>query len=327
MNENDARISVVRAGLRLVEKGLTARTWGNISCRLSDTEFIITPSGIPYDVLKPEDLVKVKIADLSYTGDKKPSSEKGIHADAYKNRPNVDFVIHTHQDAATVVSVAGKDIRIEDKDLFRILSGTVPCCRYGLPSTKKLRKNIEKRIIDTPEAKAFLMVSHGALVLGTDEDNAFELAEALEKASAAYAEKICPGIFDGNAVIKAADILCKTKRRLPDLTDDLVQCAGPHIKAVEGKKNGESDEIFKARISDAFGKRDAVLVSGKGIECRGADAEAIGILAKKSCEAFLFAEKLAEKGKKVRQLGIIDAKIQRIIYRKKYSKIAAASKK
>jgi len=80
--EDEARLLVVRAGRRLLEAGLAARTWGNVSARLSDTHFVITPSGEAYEDLRPERLVRVRIADGSYTGKVRPSSERGIHADA-----------------------------------------------------------------------------------------------------------------------------------------------------------------------------------------------------------------------------------------------------
>ena len=59
--EEEARRLVVDAGIRLVKEGLTARTWGNISARISDSEFIITPSGMAYESLRPGDLVRCRI--------------------------------------------------------------------------------------------------------------------------------------------------------------------------------------------------------------------------------------------------------------------------
>ena len=88
-----------------------ARTWGNVSARISDTQFVITPSGRAYETLTPEEVVVVNIEDCSYEGDIKPSSEKGVHAAAYRHHPTVDFVIHTHQKAATIVSITGMEIR------------------------------------------------------------------------------------------------------------------------------------------------------------------------------------------------------------------------
>jgi len=89
--EEAARL-VLAAGIQLLDRGLIARTWGNISARLSESEFLITPSGRAYETLTPEELVAVKIADCSWEGDVKPSSEKGVHAALYALRPEVDFI-------------------------------------------------------------------------------------------------------------------------------------------------------------------------------------------------------------------------------------------
>ena len=139
--EQQARELVVRAGHQLLECGLVARTWGNISARISDTHFVITPSGRAYDTLQPEDLVRVCIADCTYEGSRKPSSEKGIHAAAYRHRPEVSFVIHTHQDYASCVGVGGEPLTGRNHPL---LGTCVPCAFYGMPSTKKLQQGVEK---------------------------------------------------------------------------------------------------------------------------------------------------------------------------------------
>ncbi|MBR2893750.1 MAG: class II aldolase/adducin family protein, partial [Clostridia bacterium] len=103
----EAKEIVIKAGHELLKAGLIVRTWGNISCRIDDKSFVITPSGKAYDTLTPDDIVLVNIADLSYDGDVKPSSEKGIHASCYELRPDMNFVIHTHQKNASVVSTLG----------------------------------------------------------------------------------------------------------------------------------------------------------------------------------------------------------------------------
>ena len=62
----EAKEFVIKAGLELLSAGLVARTWGNISARISDTQFVITPSGRSYDSLTKDDIVVVNIADGSY---------------------------------------------------------------------------------------------------------------------------------------------------------------------------------------------------------------------------------------------------------------------
>ena len=77
-SEAQARDLVVRAGHMLREKGLVERTWGNISARISETRFVITPSGLAYETMRPEHLAVYDYAHGSWHGPYKPSSEKGI---------------------------------------------------------------------------------------------------------------------------------------------------------------------------------------------------------------------------------------------------------
>lgn len=178
-NIQEAKELVVEAGKKLLETGLIARTWGNVSARISDTQFVITPSGRAYETLTPDDIVVVNIADCSYEGDIKPSSEKGVHADAYRLRPDENFVIHTHQIKASVVGAAGKNIDVPEK--YEALFGEcIPVADYGMPSTSKLRKAVETAYAEYPDSKAILMKQHGAVVTGNSFEQAFEVVSELE---------------------------------------------------------------------------------------------------------------------------------------------------
>ncbi len=180
IEKRTAQELVVKAGLELMEKGLIARTWGNVSARISDNVFVITPSGIPYEKLTPDDIVEVTIDELAYDENGlKPSSEKGVHAAAYKYHPEVDFVIHTHQIAASAVSVKAKDVPVTG-DYVSVLGPVVPNAEYGMPSTGKLKKAVDAAIEANPASKAFLMRHHGTVCIGTDYDDAFNVVNTLE---------------------------------------------------------------------------------------------------------------------------------------------------
>ena len=177
-----AKQIVIEAGKRLVETGLIARTWGNVSCRLNDREFVITPSGRSYESLTPEEIVTVKIDDLSYEGEIKPSSEKGVHAAAYRLRPEVNFVIHTHQVNASIVSVLDQDMPVDSAMHASLLGSKVPLAAYGLPGTKKLKLGVTAAIEQNPGSKAVIMAHHGAVCMGADSNEAFFVAQTLEDA-------------------------------------------------------------------------------------------------------------------------------------------------
>lgn len=176
----EAKKLVVKAGLDLIEKGLIARTWGNVSARISDTQFVITPSGRAYEDLTPDEIVIVNIDDCSYEGGIKPSSEKGVHAAAYRHHPTVDFVIHTHQKAATIVSITGMEIRNVYPEFRDVLGDKVPCAAYAMSTTDSLRKKVERCIEMNPSARAIMMMHHGTICMGDTYEHAFALAENLE---------------------------------------------------------------------------------------------------------------------------------------------------
>ncbi len=175
----EAKEIVIKAGHQLLKAGLIVRTWGNISCRIDDKSFVITPSGKAYDILTPDDIVLVNIEDLSYEGDVKPSSEKGIHASCYQLRPDVNFVIHTHQKNASVVSTLGIDINSVPEELEELIGDNIPCASYGLPGQPKLREGVIGAL-ERSESKAVIMKHHGAVCMGDSYENAFAAANALE---------------------------------------------------------------------------------------------------------------------------------------------------
>ena len=348
-SETEARKIVIEAGLKLLENKLIARTWGNISARISKDEFIITPSGRAYDRLTPEDLVKVKVSDGSYTGSKKPSSEKGVHAAAYSQRNQVGFIIHTHQYYASAVAAECRAIR------------TAPCAAYGLPGTTKLKRAVADCIRNHPYENMFLMARHGTLILGADMEETFARAEALEDKCRGLVEKrVRPAAAEPSASFDASKIdikalpfvkvvsdpyimkCCEKGRTIGSYIDDFAQIAGPDIQVVEcdewaaerallGYSTNQAAKNLAGRfpmtgaldrmggqqpaLNSAIG-RNAVLVKGVGAVCAGkteSDAEAIAMIVSKNCAAACYV-------RYARPLGAIDARLQRYVYLSKYSK-------
>lgn len=212
-----AKKLVIEAGERLVEKGLIARTWGNVSCRVDDKTFVITPSGKPYIGLKPEDIVEVAIDTLEWGGNVKPSSEKGVHAEVYKQFPEANFVIHTHQKIASAVSALSDGIEKVKGEAAKLIGDRIFIGSYGLPGTKKLKKGVSNALKLSP-SKAVIMAHHGALCFGKDSNEAFEVASSLETVCAEYIlanakEKL--GIVSDNIddfCTKIVDKLTKSKK-------------------------------------------------------------------------------------------------------------------
>ena len=243
MDIMQAKETVIRAGHELIAAGLIARTWGNISCRISETQFVITPSGRAYETLTPEEIVLVNIEDLEYEGEIKPSSEKGIHAACYKLRPEVNFVIHTHQVNASIVSALGMDINNVDGENAQVVGTNLPIASYGLPGTKKLRKGVIDAITRS-DAKAAVMAHHGAVCMGVDYEDAFNVAQKVEDICEQY-------VMD-----KYTSLTGKVADNLTAINDYVVEkftkkpSTAPEFPACKSERDGS---VFNISVIDGDG--------------------------------------------------------------------------
>ena len=177
-HERELREKLCKYGKKLVETGLVQGTWGNLSIRLDDTYMLATPSGLDYDRLTPADMVKVNIETLEYEGSLKPTSEKGLHAEVYRQRPDVGAVIHTHSKYCCVFAAAEKDLPIEDAEMQKIFGEQVKLAEYALPGTKKLMTNTVKAL---GQNFGCIMSHHGMAACGADIEVAFDNCVKLEE--------------------------------------------------------------------------------------------------------------------------------------------------
>ena len=319
--EKEARSLIIEAGHRLLDEDLIARTWGNISARIGDDKFIITPSGRSYDNLREDELVIVNVEDCSYDGDIKPSSEKGVHAKIYDLRPEVNFIIHTHQFYASVIAADRQDTDFS------------PCAEYALPGTKKLIENISKVILTNPDKKSFLLASHGVVALGNDFDDAFFEAKKLEEASKKAIKKRIPDfdpevefdngidvatiIFDNMpnvSILRDPEIMecCRAGINVKPFLDDFAQIIGTDMLCIENDVKCAKKAVRKMKKNF----RNAILVNGVGALVYADtqdDLKAEELIVRKNCAAACYARKSAP-------IKVIDALIQRQVYLKKYSK-------
>ncbi|MDD5939824.1 MAG: class II aldolase/adducin family protein [Lachnospiraceae bacterium] len=336
----EGQTKVLNAGLELQRTKLIARTWGNISARISDTQFVITPSGRAYDTLSPEDIVTVNIKDGAYEGHIKPSIEKMIHAAAYRNRPEAGFVIHTHQNYGSSISTMERDLDlthlhagVSPTDVDRLGGELVPCASYAFNGSQELADALEEQMRLHPNAKAFFMQHHGVLCIGKDYEEAFAAAHALERICEAEYRVLTGELFpdtnrpyqnflsgsrteDGRfVVISQTPFVTKYSelgKELLPFIDDYAQIIG--LRAVSLPEHAGA-----AEITAALKESNAALVKGHGAICVGrtsSDAEAAAIVLEKNCIAALLAEKCSD----IRPLSEQHAAADHEIYVNQYAK-------
>ncbi len=324
MDEGKGRIQLVETGKVLLASKLVARTWGNISCRLDENRFLITPSGLDYLQTTTNDIVCYDSMSGTWEGVRKPSSEKGIHAAAYEIFPEVGFVIHTHQTYATALGLYGwgkLDLTAEERDRL----GGIARAEYGLPGQKKLWDNVRAAL--KSGAKVILMAHHGAMICGSDMDDALEKAALLEEICKRNCKGLAPQSPDANADVVATAVkkehplsmltstdallaVAAKGKALPAQLDDMAQMIGRKIPVV--KKDA-------ARIIAALKHHNAVLVPELGAfvcGCDKDDSEALCVLADKAAVSALHTA----ASKTNARLSFWDTALMHAIYKFKYSK-------
>jgi len=178
VDENDARRQVIEAGKRLAGRFFVASNDGNLSARLDDGTFLVTPSGVNKGDMAPADLLKVDAGGRVLAGSRKPTSEMKMHLAVYRARPDVAGIVHAHPPAAT--GFAACRIRLDrDVVLPEVVFGLgrIGFAEYGTPTTEEIPRAVEKEI---GGCDALLLSNHGALTLAADVMQAFYRMETLE---------------------------------------------------------------------------------------------------------------------------------------------------
>ena len=168
---------IINYGKLCGEKNYTPGYSGNISARYKDG-LLITTSGSSNGYLNPNQIVYCDYNGSSLEKGKKPSSEKFLHIEIYKQRPDINYVIHVHAPYLSSFASAGKDLLapIMAENVFYF--GGIPLAEYALPSTKELVDNTIKFF---DKYDAVLMANHGFIVGAKTIEDAYlklELAES-----------------------------------------------------------------------------------------------------------------------------------------------------
>ncbi len=179
----DVRKKVIEAGLKMFQSHLVVGTWGNISSRVPGEKYMaITPSGVDYEVIKPEDIVIMDMEGNIVDGDKKPSIEYPLHLAVYNDRSDVNAVIHTHSTYCTAMAMARKPIPAAAEDLVQIVGGDVRVSEYCLPGSQELGAAVVKAMAGR---NAVLLANHGALGAGKDLKETLKIVSVVEKTAQA----------------------------------------------------------------------------------------------------------------------------------------------
>lgn len=177
------RQALVKFGQKMLASQLTTGAGGNLSlCDREQGLVAITPSGIEYFDLQPEDVVVVDLDGQIVEGECKPSSELGFHLALYRQRPDIAAVVHTHSVYATTIACLNWEIPPVHY-LIGFSGHKVPLAPYATFGTEQLAANLTAAIGDY---NAVLLANHGLVTVGPTLGRAFAAAEEIELVARIY---------------------------------------------------------------------------------------------------------------------------------------------
>lgn len=189
MKDEAIRKQIIDTCIYMNDRGVNQGTSGNISVR-TDGGFLITPSGVPYNEMQPEDIVFMQL-DASHKGPRKPSTEWRFHRDIMEKKPEVGAVIHLHSMFCTSLSILRREIPAVHYMIAAAGGPSVPCVPYVTWGTQELANYILDALKDR---HACLLANHGMVCVGPNLKKTAWLAIEVEALAAQYWRALQVGV-------------------------------------------------------------------------------------------------------------------------------------
>jgi L-fuculose-phosphate aldolase len=181
-SESTLRAAVIATARRFGATALSLGKTGNVSVRYGDG-FLITPTGVAYDTLLPEMIVRVGMSGAVAQGSLAPSSEWRFHRDIYANQASTGAVVHVHSPHATALACAHRPIPAFHYMVAAAGGDSIPLAPYATFGTQALSDHVVAALADR---RACLLANHGLVATGADLERAFDLALMVEEISRHY---------------------------------------------------------------------------------------------------------------------------------------------
>ena len=169
----------------MIASGLVTGTSGNASARTPEGDVLITPSGLDYEVLEPEDVVLADPEGRRLEGSLEPSSETPMHTGIYRARRQANAIVHTHARYATTLACLGWEIPPVHYMLTALSSdGRVPLAPYATYGTEELAAYVSEALGESHNA--CLLQNHGTITVGKSVEEALSRTVILEEMAEIY---------------------------------------------------------------------------------------------------------------------------------------------
>lgn len=222
------RASVISGCRELTRRGLTYGTSGNVSVRRDSSSFFVSPTGMPYEELTPDDVPLVTI-DCRWFGRRRPSSEWRFHRDIMAARGEVGAIVHAHSRHATALACTGRGIPAFHY-MVAVAGGVdIRCASYHTFGTQELSDAALEALEDR---KACLLAHHGIIALGIDLTAALKLAGEVESLAAQYCTALALGNVEVLEEVEMRRVVEKFRTYgSQDANDPVLARGGEHLPA------------------------------------------------------------------------------------------------
>ncbi len=185
MKHQDLREEIAGVARQLISSGLVTGTSGNVSARTPKGDVLITPSGLDYSSMQPEDIVLVSVQGDILEGSLQPSTETPMHTGIYRQRPRVGGIVHTHAPYSTALACLGLEIPAVHYMLAALSEeGRVPLAPYATYGTEELAGYASEALGE--KHSACLLRNHGTITVDETATKAYSLTEILEEMAELY---------------------------------------------------------------------------------------------------------------------------------------------
>ena len=222
----ELRAAVIRGCRELTRLGLTYGTSGNASLRRDSSSFFVSPTGMAYETLQPDDVPLVTLGGRWF-GRCEPSSEWRFHRDIMAARREVGAIVHAHSRYATALACTGSGIPPFHYMVAVAGGADIRCASYHTFGTQEL-SNAALRALEG--RKACLLAHHGLIATGRDLAAALKLAGEVESLAAQY----CAARALGNVGLLDEGEMQRVLERFrtygsQDAVDPALTCGGEHL--------------------------------------------------------------------------------------------------
>jgi L-fuculose-phosphate aldolase len=189
MRDNKLREALIAACRELVQRGLTYGVSGNVSVRRDEGRFFVSPTGMQYDALEPDDIPLMDL-DGRWFGRRRPTSEWRFHRDVFRCRDDVAAIVHTHSPKATSLACTGRGIPSFHYMVAVAGGSDIRCAPYYTFGTQELS---DAAVAALDGRKACLLANHGVIAVGANLPAALALAGEVENLAAQYCTALAVG--------------------------------------------------------------------------------------------------------------------------------------